>query len=395
MQLFILSKLFAFTFVIFGVKIGLIMEQKEARKAGQQKKFRRFYQLFKSDLSLNEIERLIKRDVPGVYDFYRRDMEKPDDRRNALIRAATFSRNFFLAFLLKLTAARRLIYSIAIFLFIYALFTGMKWWQFIAFLMVNILLALEVADKLMARDELEVARDIQMGLMPAKPPSEIPFDVVCFSEPALEVGGDYYDFLIPENGRFSSYIVIGDVKGKGMAAALYMVRVQALLQHLINRHESPSAILVALNQNVRRILRNDFFISMAIAGIDRQGTFRLSRAGHMPFIHYRNLEKSCVSIQPRGMAVGLENGSLFEREIEEVSLKPAAGDVLLLFTDGLVETMNISRGQYNEGKLQDVIIKNAAGTAAEIRDGILKDLAGFRGAAAPHDDLTLIVIKIP
>lgn len=366
--------------------------QKEGRKRWNN--LRRFYQLYKSGLSLVEIERLIRRDVPGVYDFYRRDMEEPDHGKNTVIRTLTLARNLFVTFLLKLTAARRLLYSVAIILFVYGIITGLKWWQFVAFILINILLALEVADKLLAKDELEVARDIQISLMPKIPPPEIPHDIACFSEPALEVGGDYYDFLIPNHGKFQSYIVIGDVKGKGMAAALYMVRVQALLQYLADIYESPASILIALNKNVRKILSNDYFISMAIAGIDKNGRFKLSRAGHMPFIHYAVNSNRCTVLQPGGMAVGLENGSIFERDMEEISLVPEPGDFILFYTDGLVETMDSGGNQYNDEPLQSVVRKNRDGSAEEMKIAILKDLAKFRGPAPPHDDLTLIVVKI-
>lgn len=93
------------------------MAPNKDQKKTKRLAFRRFYELFKSDLSLNEIERLIKQDVPGVYDFYAREMEKPDKKQNKILHAFTFARNFFVAFLLKLTAARRLFYSIALFLF--------------------------------------------------------------------------------------------------------------------------------------------------------------------------------------------------------------------------------------------------------------------------------------
>jgi len=148
------------------------------QKKENWKNLKRFYQLYKSDLSISEIERLVKRDVPGLYEFYSRDMEKPDQDRNRLYRALTFVRNFFLTFLLKLTAARRLFYSVSLLLFFYGLFAGLTNWIFLSFLILNILLALEVADKIMAKDELEVARDIQMGLMPRSAPADIPLYIV-------------------------------------------------------------------------------------------------------------------------------------------------------------------------------------------------------------------------
>ncbi|UCF63971.1 MAG: serine/threonine-protein phosphatase [bacterium] len=358
------------------------------------KNLKRFYQLYKSDLSMAEIERLVKRDVPGIYEFYSRDMEKPDQNRNWLFRTLIFIRNFFLTFLLKLTAARRLFYSIAIALFFYGLVVGLINWMFISFLILNILLALEVADKIMAKDELEVAREIQMGLMPASAPADIPCEIACFSEPAREVGGDYYDFIRPRRNGKDTYMVIGDVKGKGMGAALYMVRVQALLQYLAETYQQPAEILVELNKNIRKIMQADYFISLSITRVHSSGNFTLARAGHMPLIYYNAKSRELKELEPSGMAVGLENNGRFEETIEELSLRPGSGDILVYYTDGVVETMDEEQNQFGAPALNKIIQKTIHLSAPEIKEAILKDVARFRSKAAPQDDLSLIVVKV-
>ena len=357
------------------------------------KKFKGLYQLYKSDLSSGEIERLIRRDVPGLYDFYVRDMEKPDAKRNKLSRFIFFVRNFFVAFLMKLTAARRLFYTLAIIFFFYGLANGLNNWVLLGFVILNILLALEVADKLLAKDELAVAREIQMSLMPKMAPSNLPFEMACISEPAREVGGDYYDFIKSNHDHNHTYLVIADVKGKGMAAALYMVRVQALLQYLLDKHHSPTDILIALNKNIRRIMRHDYFISMALCSIEPDATIRFSRAGHMPLIHYSDRQQQCFSVEPRGIAVGLENNLLFEKTIEEITVTPEKKDVLVFYTDGVVETMDSARNQYGETALQKVISEKAHLPAQQILEAILQEVTRFRGINPPIDDLTLIVMK--
>lgn len=363
------------------------------RKNNKWKTLRRFVDLYKSDLSLGEIERLVKRDVPGVYEFYTQKMEKPDQKHNRLVRAVTFTRNFFMAFLLRLTAARRLFYSIALILFIYGLFTGLNQWVILSFIVLNILLALEVADKLIAKDELEVAREIQMGLMPKSAPANFKYDLACFSEPAREVGGDYYDFIQSKVGGDGTYLIVGDVSGKGMAAALYMVRIQALLQIIMEKQASPRDILISLNKNVRKILRHDYFISMAITNIDKDGGFRFCRAGHMPLIHYSSRSKKCQSLEPKGIAVGLENNGQFDEAIEEMAIIPGKDDVLVYFTDGVTETMNAGKHEYGEEALMKAICDNAHQSAEKIKTAILEDIARFRGTTAPHDDLTLVIVK--
>ena len=368
------------------------MAEKQKQKKERWQTFRRFFNLYKSDLSLNEIERLVKRDVPGVYEFYARKMEKPDQKRNWLVRTITFSRNFFMAFLLRLTAARRLFYSVALFLFFYGLITSLNQWIVLSFIVINILLALEVADKLMAKDELEIAREIQTGLMPKSAPKNFIYDLACFSEPAREVGGDYYDF-IPSKLNNHFYIVVGDVSGKGMAAALYMVRIQALLQLILEKKDSPRDILIDLNKNVRKILRHDYFISMAVSRIDTDGNFRFCRAGHMPLIHYSGRTGKCITLEPGGIAVGLENNGRFDQTIEEVTVNPYKNDILVYYTDGVTETRNQKKAEYGEVNLKKIIADNAPASAEGIKAAILEDIARFRGTEAPHDDLTIVVIK--
>jgi sigma-B regulation protein RsbU (phosphoserine phosphatase) len=368
------------------------MGKKQKQKKESWQTFRRFFYLYKSDLSLNEIERLVKRDVPGVYEFYARKMEKPDQKRNWLVRSLTFSRNFFMAFLLRLTPARRLFYSIALFLFFYGLITGMNNWIVLSFILFNVLLALEVADKMVAKDELEIAREIQTGLMPTSAPENFKYDMACFSEPAREVGGDYYDF-IPSKSDNQTFIVVGDVSGKGMAAALYMVRIQALLQLIMEKKDSPKDILIDLNKNVRKILRHDYFISMAISRVDDDGNLRFCRAGHMPLIHYSGRTGKCETLEPGGIAVGLENNGRFDETIEEITVLPKKNDILVYYTDGVTEAMNGNKVEYGETALKKIICDNAQASAEGIKTAILEDIARFRRTEAPHDDLTIVVVK--
>ncbi len=370
------------------------MKSEPEKKSKGIKSLRRLFDLFASDMSLNEIERLIKRDVPGVYDFYVREMEIPDQSRNRLMRALTFARNFFTAFLRKLTPARRLVYALVLFLFFYGSYTSRWGWAFLSFLILNVLLALEVTDKLTAKDELEVARDIQMSLMPEKAPSSLAHDIACFSEAAREVGGDYYDFIRPKSGDNRTYIVIGDVSGKGTAAALYMVRLQALLHYLTEMYTSPQKILIALNQNIKNILRHNYFISLNLVSVNSNREFVYCRAGHLPLLHYQSSTQRFNSLQSKGIAVGLENNGRFEEEIEEITLHPQPGDILVFYTDGVVETMNGSREEYGENRLKLVIKSNAGRSSPEIKNALLADLARFRGSTPPHDDLTFIIMKI-
>ena len=354
---------------------------------------KRFYNLYASDLSLSEIERLIKRDAPGVYDFYLREADQPDKKQDPFERTFRTIGNLFTAFIRKLTPARRALYSLILFFFAYAVIASSWIWASISFLFLNVLLAFELADKLTAKDELEVAREIQMGLMPAEAPANLGYDIACFSEAARDVGGDYYDFIQPQALPGTTFIVIGDVSGKGMGAALRMVQVQAILHNLSEQYAHPKEILQALDQNLRNILKVGSFFTVSMASFNSDNSLHLCRAGHMPLIHYQKAQHHCREIVPPGIGVGLPECGKFNQELEEVDVKIAPGDVLVFYTDGVVETMNNVKSEFGEERLKRVVVENAEKPAAEIQDAILKSVAQFRGAAPFHDDLTMIVMK--
>ena len=352
----------------------------------------RIYDLFTSDLSFSEMERLVKRDAPGIFDFYLRDVERPEEH-NPFIRTLNFLGNIFTAFLLKLTPARRIIYIFTLAIFTYSFFLSDWMWALICFAVLNFLLAFELADKLTAKDELEIAREIQMNLMPRQAPQCTDYDIACFSEAAREVGGDYYDFIRPQHLKDTTFIIIGDVSGKGMGAALHMVKVQALLQNLAEKHSTPRDLLVALNQNLQAVLRSGSFLTAGIASLNGNHSLKLCRAGHMPFLHFKQASGDCREILPAGLGLGLPDNGKFDSMLEQVEVKTETGDIVVFYTDGITEAMNMARQEYGEQRFKEIIQANRDLSANQIKDAILRSLAKFRGSAPPHDDLTLIVMK--
>lgn len=365
---------------------------KKSEQTSTPSSIRRIFNLFTSDLNANEIERLVKRDAPGVYDFYMKDVEKPE-AQNSFLRGLTFVGNLFMTFLMKLPPARRIIYVFVTAVFTYSYFLSDWTWAAVSFLLLNVLLAFELADKLTAKDELEVARDIQTNLMPRVPPPCDCFDISCFSESAREVGGDYYDFLRSGADGSCKYVVIGDVSGKGMGAALHMVKVQAILQNLAEQHDSPRDILLNLNQNVQSVLRRGTFFTASVARLHDNRSISLCRAGHMPLLHYRYKDGICREITPKGLGIGLARNGKFSDSLETVEIVTEPGDVLVFYTDGIVEAMNFGREEFGEQQLKTVIERSANRSVDQIRDAVLSAVANFRGAAPANDDLTLVILK--
>jgi len=351
---------------------------------------KKVYNFYSRDLTSTELERLILKETPTRYKYFVRSIDKTPPHKNKIVESFTFIRNFTLAFLTKLSPVIRIIYSAAILIFIYALVISQWDWAILSFLIVNLLLLFEVADKLTARDELEVARDVQTNLIPLNAPENNEFEVVCHYETAREVGGDFIDFITKPDGSY--LITIGDVSGKGMSAALYMMQVRLLLRHLTEFFDNPKCILSSLNKNIFKHIKKGLYFSVTLADI-RGRNLKICRAGHTPLLHYDSIDRTCSEIKQKGMALGLSNGNMFEGSLEEYELKPNANDILIFYSDGLTETMNTVRNEFGLDRIKDIVVLNSHKSASEIKTAIVDEVNRFRGYAEVHDDLTMIILK--
>lgn len=350
---------------------------------------KKIYNFYSKDLTSTEFERLILKDTPIRYKYFVKDFEKNTPHKSKVIETFNFMRNFSIAFLTKLTPVIRIIYSVAILVFIYA-FVLANWnLAALSFLVVNLLLLYEVADKLTAKDELEVARDVQTNLIPLHPPDNNEFEVVCHYETAREVGGDFIDFISKPDGSY--LISIGDVSGKGMSAALYMMQVRLLLRHLTDFFDNPKSILSSLNKNIFKHIKKGLYFSVTLADI-RGKNLKICRAGHTPLLHYNSISRTCTEIKQKGMALGLSNG-MFENSLEEYELTPNTNDVLIFYSDGLTETMNTGRTEFGLDRIKELVILNSHKSSGEIKTAIIEEVDKFRGYAEVHDDLTMIILK--
>jgi sigma-B regulation protein RsbU (phosphoserine phosphatase) len=371
---------------------------------------RDFYDVFTTGLSIKEIERLVNVEARGSYEFYLRSVKPEAQQKNSVKRFLVFCWNMFLAFLLKLTPARRLFYAIAVFSLLYAWFQSDLSYAVLGVVILNFLLALEVADKMITKDELELAREIQLSLLPGTLAPPGGYDLSAHSEVAKNVGGDYYD-LIPL-GDGSSLAVIGDVSGKGISAALYMVKVQTALQLIAKDSSNPKELLIRLNRHLYGQLKKNYFLTIAVVQLYPDGRFRYCRAGHTPAIFYQPLERHWSRLQPGGAALGLApsgvqtevmadyagaNGANGDHhyeamvDIHEGTMQ--TGDVLFLYTDGLIEGVNSDQQEFGEQRTGDIVARNAHVSAEGIKTLMMQELSGFRANAELRDDTTFFVIK--
>ncbi len=257
-------------------------------------------------------------------------------------------------------------------------------------------LLVQQAEKKRLEEELRIAHEIQMSLLPQGAIRMPGLSVSAICVPAREVGGDYYDFLPIDEHRIG--MLIADVSGKGTSAALYMAELKGLMLSLSRIYTSPRELLVVADRIISAHLDARSFITIAYAVIDRQArTMTYARAGHTPLIHLPGAgPRTARVLTPGGLVLGLaiDDGRMFERLLEEETLPLEAGDLYVFFTDGISEAMNASDDCFGEGRLSRLIEAHAHLPSDELRERVLREIAAFVGDAPQHDDMTMILLRI-
>jgi len=241
--------------------------------------------------------------------------------------------------------------------------------------------------------ELQIAREVQMRLLPQDTPQIPEIEIETLTITAYEVGGDYYDFYSLNEGSMG--MVIGDVSGKGTSAAFYMAEAKGIIQSLARMYNSPGDILVETNKLLYASIEKKSFISMLTCYLNvNENYFKFARAGHCPVIHYSAESGKTNILQPEGIAVGLDSGKIFDAKLEELEISIAPDDILALYTDGLSEARNAMDEEFGESRLCTIIEENAEMSAASMKDLLIDEILKFLDGENLHDDLTLLLIKI-
>jgi serine phosphatase RsbU (regulator of sigma subunit) len=254
-------------------------------------------------------------------------------------------------------------------------------------------LLLQNAEKERLEEELRIARQIQMSLLPQGVVEMSGLRIAALCLPATEVGGDYYDLLPLSESRMG--VLVADVSGKGTSAALYMAELKGLVLSLSRIYESPARLLGEANRILCSTLDPRSFITMTYAMVDtRARTVRLARAGHNPVIVFEQATGKTRVVAPPGLGLGLDKGEVFERVLEEVELPLHEGDIFLFFTDGLSEAMNPASELFGEIRLAEILAEAPHLSSEELKERILAEIRHFVDGAAQHDDMTLVILKV-
>ncbi|TVP99126.1 MAG: serine/threonine-protein phosphatase [Balneolaceae bacterium] len=261
----------------------------------------------------------------------------------------------------------------------------------VSFAGILIILLIELLEKSDVQKELDFARDIQLSLLPPSSMKVNQLEVHSFAATAQEVGGDYVDVITSEKG---TYIVIADVSGKGMSAALYMVRMQALVHLLIKKLEpTPKELFLELNNYVKSNIKDKTFVTACAAFFPHnENHFIFSRAGHnIPFI-YNKSRDTTFKLNADGFALGMTTTKTLKKQLEEKKYQFEPGDSLLLYTDGLIEARNRSNEEYGAERLEGILSIYGSLHAKTITQKIQSSIEQFIGDEVPKDDITFTTV---
>ncbi len=247
---------------------------------------------------------------------------------------------------------------------------------------------MEILEKREMEREVNVAAEIQQKLIPEKIPEYPECSVAAFNISAKGVSGDYYDVL-PLGEKLGLFIC--DVAGKGVPAALVMVMIRTVLHLIISPDREPATILTWINRGITGSISIDHFATLAYLVFDRKKKeITYSNAAHHPLLVYSSKMNKLVEIDTPGLPIGIEkNTKYFQKRFGVES-----GDIIVLYTDGIIEAMDEDGNQYSINALKEVISKNYSLGAAELVDLIKSDLQRFVGKAKQHDDETIVVLKV-
>lgn len=241
------------------------------------------------------------------------------------------------------------------------------------------------------KQELDIARTVQKAFLPNTTPDIKGFDSAAVCYPAQETGGDYYDIICLDDERTA--IAIGDVSGKGIQAAFYMTFAKGVIHSLCTIFPSPKTMLFRVNKLFNQHATRGTFISMIYGVLNsKDNTFTYIRAGHNPML-YKNASGEVKWMQPKGVAIGMTKGEIFNKVMEEDTIQLSKGEVIILYTDGITEAQNEEDLFYEEERLFKLLKREKTDSAKELRNLIIEDVRTFIGNARQYDDMTLVVIK--
>ncbi|BDS05185.1 hypothetical protein NT6N_02250 [Oceaniferula spumae] len=261
-----------------------------------------------------------------------------------------------------------------------------------AFAMGNAMIHRELVEKRKLDDEIRTASEVQNVLLPSEEPMIPGYRVSGRNTPARMISGDYFDYIPLDDNNTG--IVIADVTGKGVPAGLLMAMCRSVLRLTAKEAKSPSDALAQVNRNLFPDVREDMFVSLAYVVLEHgTGDLCLSRAGHDAPLVYRSSTGTIESIKPPGLAIGIDEGEVFERVTKDLKIQMEPGDCMLLYTDGVCEAVDAQEDEFGKQRLIDVFLKSAPLGAEAVVEAVQQAVVSFADEEPQMDDITMIAIE--
>lgn len=363
-------------------------------------RLRDFWQQVSDGIEIGELWRQFQADARASYSLYSREVDWESlPKESRFRRGVRIARLLFWALLMKLSPPRRVFLMIALLFTVVALSGALPLGGpreihiLLAAGALLALLALELADRVVMKRDLEIARDIQRWLVPTKPPEVPGFDIAFATRPANTVSGDYYDAFLREVVGESTkrlHLVVADVAGKSVPAALLMATFQASLRTLAVALPGLTGLVAGLNHYAcAHSLGGRRFTTAFLADVDPStGALTYINAGHnVPIL--RRVSGAIERLEAGGLPLGIRAEAAYD--CGAVTLEP--GDLLVVFTDGVVDAENTQGQEYDESRLLALCQSSATGSAADILAVLMSSVAAFVGGAPQRDDLTCLVLR--
>jgi len=359
------------------------------------------YKEYISGMTKDRLGKEFYKDTDRLKQLYYDAIDQGEEESHLELPAHTKFLRLFSSLTQRLNPTRRLIFGLSTLTFFgYYLFDFLGISQYIIFYNLMLpfsfgsmlmLLMVELLEKTDVKHEIDLAREIQLGLLPPTEYSSDDLEIYSFANTAKEVGGDYVDMIETENG---TYIVIADVSGKGLTAALYMVRMQALVHLIIEKSEpSPKELFMELNNYVKSDIKDKTFVTACAAYFPKgEDNFLFARAGHNAPIFFSKERDATFDLRSDGFALGMTSTHNLGNHLQEKKFHFKQGDSVLFYTDGLTEARNKFGEEYGEGRLDAIMSVYGSLHAKTVVGKIQSSLENFIGSEKPGDDITFTCV---
>ncbi|MAO64532.1 MAG: hypothetical protein CL666_06005 [Balneola sp.] len=365
---------------------------------------KKFYQEYVSGMSRERFSKELTADTERLKQVYQEAVEDIERQQGQQLPGHIKFMRLFSDLTQRLNPTRRLIFGLGSVSFVgyYLLnFFGILQYFFVGdlllpfgFLSMFMLLLIELLEKSDVQKEIDLARDIQLSLLPGTSLNKEDLEIYSFAHTAKEVGGDYLDMIETDKG---TYVVIADVSGKGLSAALYMVRLQALVSLIIEKEQpSPKELFLQLNNYIKSNSKDKTFVTGCAAFFPNDDDhFEYIRAGHNIPIYYNKERDRTFKLKANGFALGMTSTKILEQNLEVKKFHFKPGDSVLFYTDGLNEARNEHEEEYGEDRIESLMEIYGSLHSKTIVGKIQSSLEAFIGPVSPLDDVTFTCIHRP